>query len=669
MPNTAIKSFKKGVGHLGATDKKMLDALNDTERFSPAWFERLLDGYTEERDKTHKESWDMAYEFYDPASCLRGIGGMSGVAYRDGYWDLMHIHPARVRNMIQSGEAMVLNTHPKILVNPLTPKMQRLAPIFETAANAEWQRDRQLMDALRMAYRECWLTGFAFILNGYTSQNFKREMRNRKHREKFAESLLMNPMADSVAEVVAAQELYGEDSIDLDEREATFEQDDVWVKDSICSKFVPSDLIVFDTEAGSLHEASWIGRAILADHEAVKRDPNLSHTDNLPTMMVKDVQDAKTGMSTLGVPSKITNIDGPFRYVCLYEIFHRNDDDGWDMLVMAKGQKEPLREEKNVYALGQPYSLLSWNRQGRSLFTASDFGDIKSLILAERKCLKRLHEGVMRNLEDGYILDKSVFPKHNEIEWITEEGVGKVGFAETAHTSKPLQSGIAKFERTQISGEVMNYLAVIDKHFQIASGLGPNQIGMPMRSETSATESKNVDDWVRLRGGVKYAAMEDFVADIAHKRCQLMAEFYDYDRIGTLAGPEAAGIWAKENFTDGDIQSGLMVKVEQGSMQPQNDEQRASFAAEVLGLLKDPVLGPVLAGNVNIPGILRMWAKSRGIMDGSDIILNISQKDVSEAATKMALMKQMSTGTTGSAPPEAMGASLTEPSLSAPTPT
>ncbi len=637
------------------------------------WFERVLDGYITERDTYHTPGWNMAREFYDPTSCAKAmspLGATSGVIYDQalGLYDLMQIHPARVRNIVQSGEATALNTHPKVLVNPLTPKMQRVAPIFETASNAEWQRDRSLMEALRLAYRECWMTGFAFMLNGYVSQNFSKEEGRRRARAKLAKKFLGNPMADSLAEILAQEEELYEDSVNLDPRIPTYEQDDVWVKDAICSKFIPSEMIVFDPEAGNMNEVAWIGRAILADHEAVMRDGNLTDAKSLPTMAVKDVIDWKGPALQLGSPmlGQGANNEGPFKYVCLYEIFHRNDEDGWDMLVMAKGREEPLRVEKNVYALGNPYSMLSWNRHGGSLFSTSDFDDVKSLVLAERTCLKRLHDGVMRNLLDSYIVDRSMFPKANDIEWVMQEGVGNVGFAESAHTQRHLLEGIFQFPRTNISSEVLNYLAVIDKHFQIASGLGPNQVGMSMKSETSATESKNVDDWVRIRGGVKYAAMEDFVADIAHKRCQLMAQFYDYDRIGTLAGPEAAAQWAREDFTDGDIQSGLMVKVEQGSMQPQNDEQRASFAIEVMGLLKDPVLGPVLAPNINIPGILRMWAKSRGIMEGSDLILNIAQKDVALAATQMALMNQMGGGG-GMPPPEAMGGGLTEPSLSAPT--
>ncbi len=654
-----ILSFKPGVGHLGPTDRGTgsLDYLHDTGRFSVPWFERLIDGFISERDRFYTQAWDTAKEFYDPALCKKAInpfGALGGIAFDEaGLYDLVSIHPARIRNMMQSSEALSLNTHPKILVNPLTPKMQRVAPIFETAINVIWQRDRALMDALRMTYRECWLTGVGFMLTAYMSESFKKDGSSRRARAKFAKNLLGNPLADSIAEIMTQEEALFEDSVDLDERFPNYEGDSTWVKDSICSKFIPSKMIVFDPEAASMNEVAWIGRAILADHEAVKRDPNLKGAHNLPTMVMKDTEEVQ--QTTLGVPPAAGGMEsGPFKYVCLYEIFHRNDEDKWDLMVMAKGKKEPLRVEKNVYALGNPYSCLSWNKSGEAIFSQSDFEDVKSLILAERVTLRRLHDGVMRSLLDAYMLDKSMFPKPEEIQWITSEGIGKIGFAETGHTQKPLAHGVYQFPRTNISAECMAYLQVIDRHFQIASGLGPNQLGLPMKSETSATESKNVDDWVRLRGGVKYAAMEDFVADISHKQCQHMAQFFDYDRIGTFAGPEAAAQWAREDFTDGDIQGGLMVKCEQGSMQPQNDEARASFAGEIFGLLKDPILGPLLAGSVNIPGLLRLWSKARGLQDGNEIILNIGQKDVADAATKLVLMKEMMNGG-GGAPPEAMG--------------
>jgi len=617
--------------------------LHETERFSVPYFETLMDGFEDIRDTHHKDSWELGLDFWDPRSSRAATGwrdSLSGMRIgMDGLMELLEIHPARVRNMIQSGEAMTLNQAPKIIVTGLTPRMQRLARIFEIVANARWQRDVARMDMLRLCHRDAWLTGFAWTVSGYWSTSFSRERTNRRKRAALAARFRNNPIADQLAETIARDELENEDSIDLPPVTLTFEDDERIYNQGICSKRVSPFMVVFDPDAATIHEANWIGRAIIADHHAVMMDPNIDNAEDIPTMAVKDIAGWNSGMQKLGVPTGLSmhdanSLSGPYRYCVLYELFYRNEQDKWDMLVMAKGLDEPLRHEKNVYALGNPYSMLSWNRHGDSMFATSDFDDVKTMLLAERNCLKRLHDGVMRSLMDVNIFSKDVFPKAVDTEFILQPGLGLMGFAESPPNGQKFSDGHLQIQQSRVTGEVIQYLSVIDKYFQIASGLGPNQIGLPMKSETSATESANVEQWVKLRGGVKYAAMDTFVSSISHKELQLTAQFTTHDEIGDVAGPEAAALWAREDFTDGDIQQGLLLKVEQGSMQPRNDEQRAKLAAEFLQLSQVPQFAPL----INPVAALKMYAEARGVMDGSDLLVNIAPNDVQTAAVKLALM-------------------------------
>lgn len=642
-----IVSFRPGVGYLGKSGQY----LHDTDRFSVNYFEELIAGYEDIRDSYHRDSWELGLDFYDPRSS-RGTAGwrdtLSGMRVGlDGIMELLDIHPARVRNMIQSAEAMAMNQAPKVIASALSPKVNRVSRIMEVVANAIWQRDTTLLDSARLCHRDAWITGFAFMLTGFWSRSFGKEKMKRRARAKMAKNFLRNPLADQLAAVIANEEKEGEDSIELDPKVLTFEHDERIFNQGICSKRVSPFMIVFDPDAATIHEVNWMGRAILCDHDAVIADPNIDNADDIPTIAVKDVATMRGGIQQLGIPNNLAWHDqsGPYRYCCLYEIFYRNDDGGWDMLVMAKGVEEPLRHEENVYAMGNPYSMLSWNRHGDSMFATSDFDDIKTLLLAERNALKRLHDGVMRSLLDTTILDRSIFPKAIDTEFILTPGVGLMGYAESGPGQRQLKDGVVTLQQSRVTGEVIQYLSVLDKYFQIASGLGPNQIGLPMKSETSATESANVENWVKLRGGVKYAAMDTFMADVSKKTIQLVAEFEDYDFVGTYAGPEAAAAWAREDFTDGDIQQGLLIKVEQGSMQPRNDEQRASLAKEFLGLSQIPQFAPL----INPVAALKMYAEARGVMDGSDLLVNVDQNSVQKAAIQLALM-----GANGGGPPPSL---------------
>lgn len=636
-----IVSFRPGVGNLKKSDREML---HETERFSVPHLTTLIDGYNDIRDNHHKASWELGLDFWDPRSSRANAAwrdSLSGlrVLENTGIMELLEIHPARVRNMIQSGEAMTLNASPKILVTGLSPKMQRLARIFEIVQNARWQRDMERMDMLRLCHRDAWLTGFAWTISGFWSRSFSRERSERRARARLAARFRNNPLADQLSETITRDELENQDSIDLPEKTLTFEDDERIWNQGVCTKRVSPFMMVFDPDAATLPEANWIGRAIIADHHAVMMDPNIDNAEDIPTMAVKDITGWNSGMQKLGMPTGLSmhdaaSLGGPYKYCVLYEIFYRNEEDKWDMLVMAKGLDEPLRIEKNVYAMGNPYSMLSWNRHGDSMFATSDFDDVKTILLAERNALKRLHDGVMRSLQDVTIIDKEVLPKAVDTEFILTPGVGMLGYAEASPNARSLKDAVVKIEQSRVTGEVIQYLAILDKYFQIASGLGPNQIGLPMKSETSATEAANTDNWVKLRGGVKYAAMDSFVSSMSHKELQLTAQFTDFYEIGDIAGPEAAALWAKEDFTDGDIQQGLMVKVEQGSMQPRNDEARAKLAAEFLQLSQVPQFAPL----INPVAALKMYAEARGVLDGSDLLVNIAPNDVQTAAVQLALM-------------------------------
>jgi hypothetical protein len=84
-----------------------------------------------------------------------------------------------------------------------------------------------------------------------------------------------------------------------------------------------------------------------------------------------------------------------------------------------------------------------------------------------------------------------------------------------------------------------------------------------------------------------------------------------------LAGPKAAAQWAKEEWTPGDIQAGLMVTVDKGSMQPESDQKRQN----VLGMLLNMMLqNPVFAAIGEAPIIAQRLIESMGIPDGSELI-------------------------------------------------
>jgi len=619
--------------------------IHDNMKGKHPWWEQLIVGYQRERDRFAKPYWDLARECYEQEQ-------FTGYAYADRY-TLEQVQPPRVYGLVHSIESQVYNRNPKFFVQPMTAKQEKLSKFAEDALNTEWLRDARLQREARLCLRDTILTGWGFMLSGVEGDH-DAMARARRRRQALAQKLQQDPvLQQQVGELVMQMES-ARDSIAAQPSETTFEMDDrVW-KGRVCSRRVSPDDIVIDPNATCLEDARWIGRVIYADYEMVMADDRFKNKSRLtPTSVFMGTSDKpwkRNGRPFIN-SGKTTAVSGPddvpmpYKYVEIFEIFERQPDGTWDMKVFAKNQEKFLREEVAPYDLGCPYKMLRWNDIGQRIFAVSDIQPILTHVIEEREIRTRMHDAFMRAAVDVYAFDRSIMSTEEDIRPMTMEGVGLM-LPINGMTGRPLDQVVRLLPRNPQTNEAMAYLAVIERNIQDGTGMGANQMMQSLKSETSATEAAEIARNAGARGQSKYSAFNDFIAQVAHDRLKLAAQFYDAGMLAVLAGPEAAEMWIKEEFTTPDIQWGLNVSIEVGSMQPRNDTTRAQAVTTAIQLAKSD---PVAAQMLNLPRLWQEFFKLLGFQNGSEFLQEMAPDQMSQMYMQAALMGMG--GAAGGSPP------------------
>lgn len=622
--------------------------IHDNMKGKPPWWEALIDGYLRERDRCAKPYWDLARECYEQEQ-------FTGYHLRDRY-TLDQVQPPRVYGLVHQIESQVFNRNPKFFVSPMTPKQEGLAQFAEGALNTEWLRDARLQRETRLALRDCILTGWGWILSGVEGDHDAMR-RQRLKRQKLARALTGDPMKQEIVGQLAAQAEMQRDSIAMEDTRTNFELDDrVW-EGRVCSRRVSPDDVVVDPNATCLEDARWVGRIIYADYDAVMHDDRFRNKSRLqPTTVMAGASERNYRRQNPFInPSKSAAVvAGPgdvpleYQYVELFEIFERQPDGSWDMKVFAKGHDKFLREEKAPYDLGCPYKLLRWNDIGQRIFSVSDIQPVLTHVIEEREIRTRLHDAYMRAAVDVYAFDRSLLSTEEDIRPLTMEGIGLM-LPLNGMTGRPIDQVVRLLPRNPQTQEALAYLSIIERNIQEGTGLGANQQLQALKSETSATEAAEIARHASARGAAKYSAFNEFVANVAHDRLKLAAQFYDAGMIATLAGPEAAAMWMGEEFTRADIQWGLNVSVEVGSMQPKNDQSRAQAVTTAIQIAKSD---PVAAQMLNLPRLWEEFFKLLGFQKGSEFLQGMDPNMMSQMYMQMAMMgQQPGQGATGAAAP------------------
>lgn len=610
-------------------------AINDMKMGSTQWWQSQVQKFESMRDSQVLEGWKFTLAQYeqDIFNMRRPKQSQVGRTILSEY-----IQPPRVYGITNSIESVLFNKNPKFFCTPMTARQEKIARFIEQILNIEWKIDKRLNHQTRMALRDCIKFGWGIMLTEYISgQDPVKAAKARRERQEAARQLAMQPEVQAVLEPVMDEILSHEDSVQAPVRKATFEQVSTSCLDTVNSRRVSPFQFIIDPDCRGLDDALWVGRAIDVDVEQLKKDPSFKNTSRLMGTMMSRNHEPGTMSVNAAVPLKMrwgrdeithpsnqrgTSTKGEARYTTLFEVFERNvDKDGaetWDLKVLTRDHDDFLKEHDALYDLGCPYSLCAWNATGERLFCQSDIDPAMTHILEEREVRTRAYEWQMRNGNDTYGVDVQLLGGNWEtkIRQIIRTKVGNFIPFESA-SQRPIRDAIFQLPRTQMTTEVMNYLALIQRDIELATGLGPNQQMMAMKSETSATEAAEVAGWARARNQPKSDIFEGFVGEVAMKRMQIVAQYYTPERIMYLAGPKAASQWAKEEWSKGDIQSGLMVTVDKGSMQPESDQKRQALYTNLLTMMLN---NPVLAGIGEAPLIAKRLVESMGVQDGSELI-------------------------------------------------
>lgn len=621
----------------------------DSPRGSPGWLSGLLEGYHDLRAKLCDTIWKRVDTLYKKSPSGISSWWSSDPTELTG----RIIQPPRIYSYVQGLEAQLFARNPKFFVRPMSARQEKLASTLERHINAEWMLDAALHSEMHLTIRDCAKTGWAWVLTEYIATNAKKAQKTRKMRSELAARLQQDPMMQAIATEVISTAATGPDSVQYGDYGPTYERNDRVSYNKIISRRISYWQMACDPNATCLEDAEWVARNIIAPLDAVKADKNFKNTSKLRANAT--LRGVFSDRSRFQAQDSDASIPDAYQYVSIWEAYIKNDEGGWDFKIFAEGHPEWLYEEEDRFDLGCPYSLLRWNHDGDSLFTASDVQQVLDIISEEANLRSRLYDATMREMEDLYVIDSNIIQEQQISSIANVPGVGTIIPVPGVSQRGGLHNVMALLPKTQKSGQLLSYLAIIQQNIELGTGLGANQQMQAMKSDTSATEAAEISNWAKTRADVKHFFFDQFVTDIATKRLQMACQFYTADDIAQTAGKEGAAFWLSENFTPADIKHGLSVAVEKGSMQPVSDAQRAQLYTT---MLQEAMANPIAAQLYNVPEIARRLVEARGVPQGSKVLNEeVTAGDVSTASMQMALMQG------GGGPPGMQGGPPTAPPM------
>jgi len=550
-----------------------------------------------------------------------------------------------VYSIVHTVEAMTFNRRPKLFLKGWNAKVQDdWIPTMEDVLNAEWYDEPSIGREVRICIRDCVKYGWGIAMTTYDAE-FPEDYEPEEGDLGVVDQPLMEAaIADAEADIAVEMA----ERTPFPDEVPTFEHDDRVSFDNINTRRVDPRLFMIDPDASCPEDAKWMGRKIIADLHSVKeffRDhPRVSELG--PTSRPEDEFPGRTGRNRQDVHQS------PYQNITLYEVWEKIVGGGWRRILMPKDHDFVLSTTENPFHGGCPFHILRWNEDGVTIWSQSDIEPIWSIMLAERITSTKVVDGYTREHEDTYLFDQSVGITEEQMNVVNDPGVAK--YIPVTSGGRRLSDLIYKLPKDTKSPEVLQLLSLYERQFQIGTGLGPNQFSQAMKSGTSATESAEVAGFARARGSHKYGAVEEFVSAIASFRLGLMIQFYDAERIARMAGAEGAAVWTeiKEQLNHpGEIKKGMRVRVQQGSMKPENDEQRLQ---SLMALLQVSLSNPALSSNVNMPAIFEDISRALGNHRGSRYLITEDAQKMAMAMAAMQLMQQ-GAGPNGQGSPAAAG--------------
>lgn len=598
--------------------------LMDTGRGRPGWFQTLIDGFVDLRQKSVESVWETIEDFYRKDARTMGPAGdprvLSGRL----------IQPPRVYGYLQTLEAQLYAREPKFFIEPLSARQEKLAVYAEQHANAEWKKAPGLSEQMHLCLRDCGKAGWSWLHTSYTRREDENVKAERRKRARLAQQIQSDPVTGPFVAETIANQLTSPDSVGMQSTVPTYERDDRAMRGIISSRRIPYWMMAADPNASCLEDAEWVARQIIVPLESVKRNPDFKHTRHLKaTGVMRSFETAHTARmeNRLGVPE-------PYQYIALWETFTRNEQGLWDLKLIAEGHPDFIYEEACPYDFGLPYSLLRWNHDGDHLITTSDIQQVLDLIVEETHLRTRLFDSSMREMDDIFLFNKK---RLKETDMHAAVNVPRVGvtIGVDGMPNEPLRSYMDALPRTQKAERMLAYLSILERNIELGLGLGANQQMAALKSETSATEAAEIASWSRARGEVKHYFFQKFVAQACHQRLAMAFQYYGPFMFAHTVSRDGLVQLLSEEWTTGDLQNGLGVTVEKGSMKPASDEQRLQLYTT---MISEALANPMLAQLYNLPELAKRRALTMGIIDGGSLLLPLSADQFSMGTMMMALM-------------------------------
>lgn len=629
------------------------------ERGMPEWWLSLLTAFEALRDEECGEIWRAAEDRYRQRA-------NRAWRFKNHDYSLRMVRPPRVYSMVHAADANLLYNRAKFFARPTSEAYQRLAGVAEPLANGIWQR-YVADEELRLCVRDCVKYGRMWAEVGYEDDHAKAaKARARRRRE--AQRAQANPLAGTLR----PQDLGVPTGVaprgEANQPEApTFENDlrALWKKPSFRRRS-PWD-VFFDPDATVWQKMRWCAVRILADADSVKAQfKNVPGIKDLQPTLVLDGRSGKLSTGTKygqrqGILSRsvsalsksFAQMLGPgerqdaYAYVELFSVHVMNEDGRWGRKIVANGFDGFLEDKDELYDIGCPLITGAWNGDGDTLFSTSDVEQVMGQIVEEEQLRTRLHQFMLRRANQPTLIDKRLVGGVNNIDVLSHPTLGAYALVEGRTDGQPLQTGIAELPKRWELGETMAYLNHLNDEFAQASGLGPAQRLQAMKSDTSAQEASQMNRAAMARLSDKQGAVEQFCVQGAKHLLGLAAQYFEAEQLSVFLGANDTAAWLGEDISAGDIQDGLHIYVEKGSMSPQSDEQRAAFYSQMLSLWRDPVLGQKVDGDV----VLERLAEINSIPDLDRLLMaDVDVDDLRKQQIQMALM-----GAGGKPPPAAEG--------------
>lgn len=440
---------------------------------------------------------------------------------------------------------------------------------LDAISNADWLDDPRQEAQLRLAIRDAYRYGTGAVA---TFVYGAEPVYSRAKARKLAE---IDPVLGAVASAVSADAAIKAAQGEPEPLTTAF---DGGVSESVRTEHVPFVHLILDPHMDHWTRARFIGRRMKVDPSSIQRLKGYRHTKDLEV-------DSATGLTKLA------------------ELLLRRSAESWDRFLFSEDTREVVYKDE-VPISG--YGILQWTDDGLGAYGPSDISQVHDLILAEKLLMTKLVQAAARSganinhYDKNYMTDvdlaKAIYHP-NTGTWIGHDAgpTGRVGDV------------ISRIPSDPVSSEVIPILASLERAYQSTTGVGPNQMGQALKSETSATEASTIAASSEARMAHKVAAVDAWISQIGRDRLTWIAHVYTDEDIARLVPGDMVQLWTSMRLSLRAYLSGMGLSVVPGTVRRPSDDLLVQRGLTVWQLLlRDPVtmaamdisdiLGPILHG-------------------------------------------------------------------------